>query len=77
MLHKRFFNYNDINLEERSKVLQQPVLTYNKVSTEEIEDFYNSFIKKTKNSVRSEQLAMMKHIKDVLNRDNENLFIEA
>ncbi len=48
-----------------------------KMSTEEIDIVYENFIKKIGKENRNTQRAMIQNIKDVFNKDQKNLFIEA
>lgn len=77
LLDKRFFNYDLVNTpEEEADIFRSPDPS-EIISTDEMDSIYDDFLSKTWNSKRDDQLSMMQHSKDILNWDEQNLFIEA
>lgn len=80
MLEKRFYNYQQehINhLKTSRENWDSSNHTINTISTEWMNKAYDDFINNTNSNFRDAQYQMIQHIKDVLNKENKNLFIEA
>jgi len=79
---------SEINIKTKNKLIEKYFKRYilkdtdslwktNTISDSEMENGYLEFINSINKTPRKEQQSMTQHIKDVLNRENHNLFIQA